>query len=131
MKAKSSRGEVMLKKRTIKMAFGPNKRFIVRVFCLVSCFFVRFAFVGLFSCSCFPLGECLRRRSEQVAGDCARCRVSLHLCPQRRRCRYQASLFLFVQGKLPILFPTRNSLCCPAKRYIGVFFFNIFSILSS
>lgn len=64
------------------------------------------------SCSCFPLGECIRGGNEQTPGNCVGCGVPLYLCPQRRRCRYQTSLFLPIQGEIFNIFIIFNYLIC-------------------
>lgn len=58
--------------------------------------------VFVLSCSCFPLGECVRGRNEQTPGNSVGCGISLYMCPQGRGCRYQTSLFLPIQGRILI-----------------------------
>lgn len=74
------------------------------------------------SCSCVAPGERVRGGDEQTAGDRAGCGVPLYLCPQGRRCRHQAGLFLPVQGEMSTSGKACFSLClsrCSRSRAAG------------
>ena len=55
--------------------------------------------LSVHSCSRVAPGARVGGGDEQTAGDRVGCGVSLYLCPQGRRCRHQAGLFLPVQGE--------------------------------
>lgn len=80
-------------------------------------------FIFVLSCSCFPLGECVRGRNEQTPRNSVGCGVSLYLCPQGRRCRYQTSLFLPIQGEILTFLKGISSPCstelCSVHQVMG------------